>query len=114
MWSWSVLTRFPVLASVVPPRWRVYDCAFSGIAPICLVPVQNLCFTKKIRYENRKQLAQARPRLRGQFVRVDDAGAGAAVEVLDGGEAPSSAAALAAAVAAGTARLVPEVKPPVP
>ena len=91
----------------------MYDCAFSGIAFICLVSVQNLRFTKKIRYENRKQLAQARPRLRGQFVRMDDAGAGAAVEVLDGGDAPSSAAALDAAVAAGTARLVPEVKPAV-
>ena len=33
--------------------------------------VQNLCFTKKIRYESRKQLAKARPRVKGQFVRVD-------------------------------------------
>jgi hypothetical protein len=31
---------------------------------------KNLCFTKKIRYESRKQLAQARPRIKGQFVRV--------------------------------------------
>lgn len=78
-----------------------------------LVYAQNLCFTKKIRYESRKQLAQARPRVKGQFVRVGSAGAdatGAAVEVLDGGEAPCTAAALAAAVAAGTARLVPEVR----
>lgn len=37
---------------------------------ICLL--QNLCFTKKIRYESRKQLAQARPRVKGQFVRVGD------------------------------------------
>ena len=41
---------------------------------VCVVdtdsPVQNLCFTKKIRYESRKQLAQARPRVKGQFVRV--------------------------------------------
>lgn len=33
---------------------------------------KNLCFTKKIRYESRKQLAQARPRVKGQFVRVGD------------------------------------------
>ena len=32
--------------------------------------VQTLCFTKKIRYESRKQLAQARPRVKGQFVRM--------------------------------------------
>lgn len=32
---------------------------------------QNLCFTKKIRYESRKQLAKARPRVKGQFVRRD-------------------------------------------
>jgi len=32
--------------------------------------LQNLCFTKKIRYESRKQLAQARPRVKGQFVRM--------------------------------------------
>ena len=32
--------------------------------------MQKLCFTKKIRYESRKQLAQARPRVKGQFVRV--------------------------------------------
>lgn len=32
--------------------------------------MQNLCFTKKIRYESRKQLAQARPRIKGQFVRM--------------------------------------------
>ena len=31
---------------------------------------KNLCFTKKIRYESRKQLAQARPRVKGQFVRM--------------------------------------------
>ncbi|KAK9817927.1 hypothetical protein WJX72_004443 [[Myrmecia] bisecta] len=31
---------------------------------------KNLNFTKKIRYESRKQLAQARPRVKGQFVRV--------------------------------------------
>lgn len=31
---------------------------------------KNLCFTKKIRYESRKQLAQARPRIKGQFVRM--------------------------------------------
>jgi len=34
------------------------------------VLLQNLCFTKKIRYESRKQLAQARPRVKGQFVRM--------------------------------------------
>jgi hypothetical protein len=31
---------------------------------------KNLNFTKKIRYETRKQLAQARPRIKGQFVKV--------------------------------------------
>ena len=31
---------------------------------------KKLCFTKKIRYESRKQLAQARPRVKGQFVRM--------------------------------------------
>jgi hypothetical protein len=30
----------------------------------------NRCFIKKIRYTSRKQLAEARPRNRGQFVRV--------------------------------------------
>lgn len=39
-----------------------------GSSTECLL--QNLCFTKKIRYESRKQLAQARPRVKGQFVRV--------------------------------------------
>ena len=38
--------------------------------------VQNLCFTKKIRYESRKQLAKARPRVKGQFVRMDSADVG--------------------------------------
>lgn len=33
--------------------------------------LQNLCFTKKIRYESRKQLANARPRVRGQFVKIN-------------------------------------------
>ena len=36
----------------------------------CVLLLQNLCFTKKIRYESRKQLAQARPRVKGQFVRM--------------------------------------------
>ena len=50
----------------------------------CLVGVQalhkykqkrkNLNFTKKIRYESRKQLAQARPRVKGQFVRMTPGG----------------------------------------
>lgn len=31
---------------------------------------KNLNFTKKIRYESRKQLAQARPRVKGQFIRL--------------------------------------------
>lgn len=37
---------------------------------------KNLCFTKKIRYESRKQLAQARPRVKGQFVRMAPGAAG--------------------------------------
>lgn len=41
---------------------------------------KNLCFTKKIRYDSRKQLAQARPRVKGQFVRVGaDASGGTAL-----------------------------------
>ena len=40
--------------------------------PLTNIVLQNLCFTKKIRYESRKQLAQARPRVKGQFVRVGD------------------------------------------
>ena len=32
-------------------------------------PPQNLKFSKKIRYESRKQLAQQRPRIKGQFVK---------------------------------------------
>ena len=36
---------------------------------------KNLNFTKKIRYESRKQLAQARPRVKGQFVRMMPGGA---------------------------------------
>jgi len=71
-----------------------------------LLPPQNLCFTKKIRYESRKQLAQARPRVKGQFVCVTSAG----VEVLDDAEPPVSPAALAAAIAAGTARVIAKVR----
>ena len=37
---------------------------------------KNLCFTKKIRYESRKQLAQARPRIKGQFVRTQPSDVG--------------------------------------
>lgn len=74
---------------------------------------KNLCFTKKIRYESRKQLAQARPRVKGQFVRMaaeetpglDADGANAtldAAEVLGGfpALADASDAVLAAAKAA--------------
>jgi hypothetical protein len=56
------------------------------------------CFTKKIRYTSRKQLAEARPRNRGQFVRVkkdaDEPGAeeGAALLALAGCNAPAGAA----------------------
>ena len=58
------------------------------------------CFTKKIRYTSRKQLAEARPRNRGQFVRVkkdgDEPGAedGAALLALAGCGAPTAGAAL--------------------
>ena len=55
-------------------------CAASPAAKCLLCIVQalhkykqkrkNLNFTKKIRYESRKQLAQARPRVKGQFVRM--------------------------------------------
>ncbi|KAK9843361.1 hypothetical protein WJX74_010916 [Apatococcus lobatus] len=37
---------------------------------------KNLCHTRKIRYEMRKQLAQARPRVRGQFVKTNPLQAG--------------------------------------
>lgn len=36
---------------------------------------QNLTYSKKIRYESRKQLAKTRPRVKGQFVRMDSADA---------------------------------------
>jgi CCT motif len=39
-------------------------------AVVCLL--QNLTYTKMIRYETRKQLAQARPRVKGQFVCVKE------------------------------------------
>ncbi len=58
-------------------------CAFL-MCDACLLDVQalhkykqkrkNLNFTKKIRYESRKQLAQARPRVKGQFVRMTPGG----------------------------------------
>jgi hypothetical protein len=64
------------------------------------------CFTKKIRYTSRKQLAEARPRNRGQFVRVkkdaDEPGAedGAALLALAGcsGAAPGAAQAASRAM----------------
>lgn len=45
-------------------------CVISAALTFSAQMVQNLCFTKKIRYESRKQLAQARPRIKGQFVRM--------------------------------------------
>ena len=46
------------------------QCAAFGVSSHAssrgFIGVQNLCFTKKIRYESRKQLAQARPRIKGQ------------------------------------------------
>lgn len=47
----------------------------------------NRNFAKKIRYQSRKQLAESRPRVRGQFVRVQRDGAGGAA-----GPATSTAA----------------------
>ena len=43
---------------------------------------QKLCFTKKIRYESRKQLAQTRPRVKGQFVRVQSTDVGEVAEAI--------------------------------
>ena len=42
--------------------------------------LQNMSFGKKIRYESRKQLAEARPRVKGQFVRADSLPQGSAGE----------------------------------
>lgn len=69
---------------------------------------KNLNFTKKIRYESRKQLAQARPRVKGQFVRMasgavdaDAAEAAAEADAADMlGDMPNLAAAADAALAA--------------
>lgn len=79
-----------------PPKYELTS------TPLAL---QNLCFTKKIRYESRKQLANARPRVKGQFVRVNSV----AVEVLNGAEPPGSPSALAAAVEAGLVRVIDQV-----
>ena len=47
--------------------------------------LQNLCFTKKIRYESRTQRATARPGVKGQFVRRGPAPDGGDGEALEGG-----------------------------
>ena len=49
-------------------HWLSWETALLSQRPLRVL--QNLCFTKKIRYESRKQLAQARPRIKGQFVRM--------------------------------------------
>ena len=50
--------------------WQVFGKS-SELIPALSNALQNLCFTKKIRYESRKQLANARPRVRGQFVKIN-------------------------------------------
>lgn len=95
-----MLFRTSLIGSVC---FRTTQCLSQPIDLLNLPPLQNLCFTKKVRYKSRKQLANARPRVRGQFVRVNSE---VAVEVLDGCEPPASPEALAAAVAAGTARVL--------
>jgi hypothetical protein len=51
---------------------------------------KNLCFTKKIRYESRKQLAQARPRVKGQFVRMAPTAAAPALDLDDSSLPPQA------------------------
>ena len=40
------------------------------------------CFAKKVRYASRQRLAEARPRIRGQFVRLADLEAVEGVQAL--------------------------------
>ncbi len=54
-------------------------------------PPQNLRFSKTIRYESRKQLAQQRPRVRGQFIKHGGPGGSGAL-LDDGVGTPSNGA----------------------
>lgn len=51
-------------------HWKSSNATFGPAVVTFELCVQNLCHTRKIRYEMRKQLAQARPRVRGQFVKT--------------------------------------------
>lgn len=67
-----------VSSPAASPLWSFWLTAHLK-HPLCVS--QNLCFTKKIRYESRKQLAQARPRIKGQFVRMPSGGEADLAEV---------------------------------
>ena len=56
----------PLFSSFVCPALLWHECNGKFDQTFAM---QNLNFTKTIRYESRKQLAQARPRVKGQFVR---------------------------------------------
>lgn len=67
----------------------MWDPASLGNSPnlprIVSFCLQNLRFSKTIRYESRKQLAQQRPRVRGQFIKHGGGGPGGGGLLLDDG-----------------------------